>query len=274
MAFDIRKVKIDTSAPFSLKVGIRAEKPGVVRITVWEKTRPHTVYSDRRVGSATSPVRGSDTVFFAFPVMPGKVGIRVIGAKLLSTQAVPMPKAVGREAQNAELDGFLTFAGELAHHLGNVPVGTYAPDNGSFTVRLLPAIRDHATGLVLSTAARGSLQTRLIEVCRPDFLHMSVPNRLSVLLHEYGHSGLGMEDETACDLFAAKTMLGMGYDKIETVYALSKLFLHNTDIKPALRLEQERRVATVSRFITGYNRPMPEYARPMPKTATARKSTF
>lgn len=254
MAFDIRKATIDTSAPFSLRVGIRAAKPGVVRVTVWEKTRPHTVYSDRRVGSPASPVTGSEVVWFAFPVMPAKVGIRIRGAELVSAQALPLPK----NASGGELDGFLAFAGELSYHLGRIPTGTYAPENAGFTVRVLDSIRDHATGRVLSTAARGSLQTRLIEVCRPDFLKMSVPNRLSVLLHEYGHSGLGMEDETACDLFAAKTMLGMGYDRVETVYALSKLFLHNTGISPDLRMEQEKRVATVSRFIAAHDRPVPK----------------
>lgn len=252
MAFDIRKARIDTSAPFSLKVNIRAAKPGVVRVTVWEKTRPHTVYSDRRVGSAKDPVTGNDVVWFAFPVLPGKLGIRVSGAELVSTEAVPLPKNLS----GGELDGFLAFAGELSYHLGRIPTGTYAPENKSFTVRLLDKIRAHDTGRVLTTAARGSLTERLIEVCRPDFLKMSVPNRLSVLLHEYGHSGLGMEDETACDLFAAKTMLGMGYDKIETVYALSKLFLYNTGISPALRMDQERRVAKVSGFVAQYHRPV------------------
>lgn len=249
-------MQINETKPFQLELVLEASKPAVVRVLLWEKGKKHTVYSDRLVGSEDSPILGRETVYFNFPVMAQNLTIRVENATIVSKKLNPLQVKPITDAKLAE---YLKLAKEFAYncpYLQTVEQSgkAYTSDNNYFVIRYLDVIRDYEKGIPVDTPARGSLGMPLIEVRKRDFLKMSVANRLSVLLHEYRHSAYKSESEIDCDLFAAKCMLDMGYDRMETLYALTKLFMDNMNIDPRLRIEQENRTATIAKFIGNYNR--------------------
>jgi hypothetical protein len=124
--------------------------------------------------------------------------------------------------------------------------------DGKFHIHLYDQIRDHRTGELIATPARVNHLTGIIEVSKKDFAPMTVANRLYILLHEYAHLANNTDNETECDMLAAKTLMEMGYSAIECLYSVSKLFLYNTGLPANQKAEQEHRVMQVKDFINRF----------------------
>ena len=118
---------------------------------------------------------------------------------------------------------FLKFAEYLAVNMPTLKTGMdYVLDN-KFQIQLF-------NDLDTSTPARIHSAHNYIQVSKVDFLKMTIPRRIIILLHEYAHNYINDDpnNESEADLNALTIYLSSGYPFMESIYAFTKIF-HNND---------------------------------------------
>jgi hypothetical protein len=88
---------------------------------------------------------------------------------------------------------------------------------------------DLYSDLPTSTPARIESNLDYIEVSKVDFLKMTVPRRVLILLHEFSHNFLNgnPESEIEADIHALSIYLSRGYPFMEGIYAFTKILHDN-----------------------------------------------
>jgi hypothetical protein len=250
------RVHLPNRNPVRLAVTISVAKPGVISVRGYDKKTANTVYFSREYGSAAQPATGRFTLYFNFPFPFGTLGIIAgdpKGNNVVKIQSIrPEPLPSKRLVIGPETRDFIAFAKWFAYACGNLTAATYTGKDKQFTVRYLEVIRDYDTGAVIQTPARVNHQTGLIEVSKKDFVKLTVVNRFYILMHEWCHFINRTTDEIECDLHAARTCLEVGFDRLETLNSVAKLFVYNIELPAPQRMEQERRVAMVKDFVEKY----------------------
>ena len=103
--------------------------------------------------------------------------------------------------------------------------------NFSLSKEKYHAIKDYATGNVISTPARIGHQTGIIEVAYSKFKNYTIPMRIDILLHEFSHKyknpkiGLEISNEIGADINALYIYLGLGFSKIDAICVFGNVFL-------------------------------------------------
>jgi hypothetical protein len=140
---------------------------------------------------------------------------------------------------NQHTQDFVKFAQDFAENAGVLTsweeggktdtAGLYQSDNKKFKIRYYDVIRNKE-GKALTTPARISNKTAIIEVSKKAFAKYSVAMRMMILLHEYSHFYLNknMENEIQADLNGLYVYLGLGYSPIEAHRAFLYVF-NNAD---------------------------------------------
>lgn len=136
---------------------------------------------------------------------------------------------------NQDSQEFVRFAQRFAENAGVLTTweqggktpkaGLYESDNKKFKIRYFDMIRDK-DGKPMTTPARISNKTGLIEVSKYFFKNYSVAMRMMILLHEYSHFYLNkdMANEIQADLNGLYIYLGLGYSPIEAHRAFLYVF--------------------------------------------------
>lgn len=105
-------------------------------------------------------------------------------------------------------------------------IGNYASDDGKVRIKYVDIIRSKETGKPMTTPARISNKTGIIEVAKYYFRNYSVQMRMMILLHEYSHYWLNddIRNEIKADLNGLYVYLGNGYSPIEAHRAFLYVF--------------------------------------------------
>jgi len=137
--------------------------------------------------------------------------------------------------QNQRTKDFIKFAQRFSENAGILTTwedggrksnsGLYESNNKRFKIRYFDVIRNK-NGKALSTPARISNKSGIIEVSKTAFKKYSVAMRMMILLHEYSHFNLNknMANEIQADLNGLYVYLGLGYSPIEAHRAFLYVF--------------------------------------------------
>lgn len=170
------------------------------------------------------------TFFFGMPLSPKQLKVQVFDQDnriltMSQTFQLEAPKIVGLRTSPLSLDqdsaNFLHFAEQLAVQMPELKTGGTYEENG-FEVDLY-------SDLPTSTPARIESNLDYIEVSKVDFLKMTVPRRVLILLHEFSHNFLNgnPESEIEADIHALSIYLSRGYPFMEGIYAFTKILHDN-----------------------------------------------
>jgi hypothetical protein len=124
---------------------------------------------------------------------------------------------------------FIDFAQEFALKCGYLKPGNYFSKNNKFQIQYLSTIGDRD-----STPSRIHKSTGVIDCSKKWFDGMTIPGRVAILVHEYAHNHMQNESltnnddiEREADENGLQLYNGMGYPKIEWVYAWDHIFTDN-----------------------------------------------
>lgn len=170
------------------------------------------------------------TFFFGMPLSPKTLKVQIFDRddrifNMATTFELDKPKIVGLRTSPLSLDrdsaNFLHFAEQLAVEMPTLKTGGTYEENG-FEVDLY-------NDLPTSTPARIESNLDYIEVSKTDFLKMTVPRRVLILLHEFSHNFLNgnPESEIESDIHALSIYLSRGYPFMEGIYAFTKILHDN-----------------------------------------------
>lgn len=170
------------------------------------------------------------TFYCGMPISPKQLRVQIFDQndRIFNRQnfLVSQPRLVGLKTLQISLDqytaDFLKFAEYMAVNMPYLQTGkNYRLDN-RFEIRLYH-------DLETSTPARIHSTENFIEVSKSDFLKMTIPRRIIILLHEYAHNYLNNnpENESEADINALTIYLARGYPFMEAVYAFTKILYDN-----------------------------------------------
>jgi hypothetical protein len=237
-----------------LGLEITAAKVAHLHIVGHEKGHPETVFFVREKEGFS----GTELFEFPLPVRPGELKIKIVDLSRRGTAHIKIKKVIAKPLKNKGVNAqdhtlaFIDFALTFAANAAIYKPGVFKDAARLYQIKYLDRIKDYDTGKILETPARISHDTGIIEASREAFLKLTVPNRLFILIHEYVHVANDTYDETECDLIAAKTLLDLGFSKLETLYSLTRLFEFNTHRSGDIQRDQEERVKLVEELIKNY----------------------
>lgn len=211
--------------PVNVDLGLTANSPTKVKVTVLNPLRKGCVYLDR-----WKTINGSEDLELRLPVTPEKVLIMISPEKGNNSIKVdklikhPLKQYVQCCRKGYRVKEFIRFAQQFSENAQSLSVGTYYSDGGHFRIDYLPVIKEK--GRPITTPARISNKTGRIEISKKHFIKDTVAMRMAILLHEYSHFNLNQiqQDEIEADLNALKIYLGLGYPVIEAHKSFLRVF--------------------------------------------------
>lgn len=204
-----------------------------------DPAHPFTTFFSRYqiVGPDGSPAfSGRREIEFPLAVSPKELLVNIFHVdrqdnKSTSYLIVHNIKAVPLEKKTIWKDSyteqFLLFIREFSIKCGylKAPSG-WDSECGNFKIDYLPYLTGK-NGTKSSTPARIFRKEGIIQVSAEMFRPITVPMRIMILCHEFGHHYLDIgdvpEDELKCDAFGMNLALSMGLSKIEILHALTKI---------------------------------------------------
>ena len=142
-----------------------------------------------------------------------------------------------------ETKEFIAFAQEFCDNAGILKSSKdgllYESRTGRFKIKYYDRILSPDGKKVLSTPARISNKTAVIEVSKMAFGKYSIPMRMVILMHEYSHFYLNknMRNEIQADLNGLYYYLGEGYSPIEAHKAFLTVFNKADNAQNELRYQ-------------------------------------
>lgn len=228
------KYKVKTSnEELSLGIRVITAYPTKVFIKVYDADRPKIVLTDRY-----KTVTGSETFYVRMPLTGANTIVEVCdeyeknmkqpsgNIKVEAIEKYPLDKQRGNlRNYGASTFSFIDFAQRFAFNAPYLATNkTYRSNDGYFMIDYLPTITDGQREL--TTPARISKRTGIIQVSKKLFDNYTVPMRVAILLHEYSHFNLNtnINDEIEADLNGLMIYLSLGYPRIEGYQAFLEVF--------------------------------------------------
>lgn len=227
--------------PFTLVMGVKTFAPEEICVVAKNHKKPFTYYYNRKV-----PVNGMVEFELKMPQTPPILDICIYNKKngrqpegadksfqIVKIEPKPLKEnPIWLTPDDKEFIEFAQWFSENASSLsaGKIIPHSYRSRNGKFTIDYYEKIYDKETKKYLYTPARIGHISGTIEVSQSDFLKMTVPMRMIVLLHEYSHKyknpkiKRSMRDEVAADILACRMYLSLGYSELEAHYAYTRIF--------------------------------------------------
>ena len=182
--------------------------------------------------------------YFGMPISPQQLTVQIFDQdnRMYSrpeTFQVGQPTLVALKTAPVDMTqddkDFLEFAEWIAVNMPTLKPGkTYYLDDGKYEIQLFD-------DLDTSTPARIHSSEDYIQVSKVDFLTMTIPRRIVILLHEYAHNFMNndKENESEADLHALSIYLSMGFPFMESIYAFTKIFHDNQQSVERLQWMQQ-----------------------------------
>jgi hypothetical protein len=200
-----------------------------------DNNKPKTIYTNRG-----GIVNGKRKFEIPLPVSPEQLKVLVFNEKngwkkandptfRVSNFGISRLKTF-QVWMNEDTKEFLEFAQQFSENAGILDAGRdgtmYQSRSGKFKILYLDQIISKKTGKVLSTPARISNKTAIIEVSKAEYSKYSVPMRLVILTHEYSHFYLNKDirNEMQADLNGLYYYYGLGYSPVEAHRAFLTVF--------------------------------------------------
>ena len=170
--------------------------------------------------------------YFGMPISPKQLKVQIFDQdnryfsrpetfQIEKPQLVPLKTSPISMSQ--EVKDFLAFAEWIAVNMPTLKPGNDYVFDGKFKIELFD-------DLDTATPARIHSEGDFIQVSKVDFMTMTIPRRIVILLHEYSHNFINndKENESEADLHALSIYLSSGFPFMEAIYAFTKIF-HDND---------------------------------------------
>lgn len=257
--------------PFQLEMTIKTTHNLPIKILALDPNKPNSRYYDR-----CPMVDGERNFVLHFPVSPKNLIIVIYNQEngdlpfgedsSFSVSNFSVQKLKQYDVWwNQDTKNFYNFAVKFCQDAGVLSASKkdgkpsiYRSDDGKFTIDYYDIIRDRKTKRPISTPARIGHESGIIEVAKNKFLQYTIPMRLVILLHEYGHKYLNptinrqIDSETGADISALYIYLGKGWSPFEANKSFLNVFRKaNSD-------SNHTRFKIVRDFIDKYDRGLVE----------------
>ena len=243
--------------PVCLKIVLETFGKEKIWIKVKDAEKPFTFYTDRY-----AIVEGKQTYYVKMPQSPQEAKIILYNEatgdvpknhddsfRLVSIERLPLETGL----RNAKLSTkrFVTFAQEFAAQAGYISANNsiYTSDNGVYRIDYLDKIVS-TSGKEISTPARISQKTGIIQISKKHFKGYTIPMRMAILLHEFSHFYVNSvkSDEVEADINGLKIYLELNYPKIDAY----NVFLHVFQNAPSA--QNKERYQILDAFIRNYGK--------------------
>lgn len=216
--------------PCALSFDVRTSRPQKIGIMIADELLPNTYYMNR-----WKIVEKEHHFSCELPINSDNVELIVYN----TNDARNLKQNYGFEVGNIKIDNlkrdlskipqfdikFIRFANWVSRRCAIMSPGAIMDDDGYFRFDLLKNIhRDN--GQVHTTPCRIEMNSKRIEISLNKFLSYSVPGRVALLLHEFGHGFLNFDpaNEEEADVKSLLDYLYYGYPKIEAKRVWLKVF--------------------------------------------------
>jgi len=131
---------------------------------------------------------------------------------------------------------FVEFAKNFSLQAGYLLPDVYLDKNKQYEIRFFKEIRDVVTEEIIHTPARIHKTEHYIEVSKAYFDKLTIPSRIMILLHEFAHNYLNVEqdNEVEADIKGLKVYLDCQFDVIQSIYAFTQIFYDSKQAKERL----------------------------------------
>lgn len=218
--------------PVQVVIQLESEQPVELFITGYDPRSPRTEYFSRRI-----EINGEDQVEFNCPQSPNILKVIIWSAgngkfavpdiKIHSLNNVNNFTESGRQSDVAFIEKFARRSGRLH------PYYFYKHKGARFKIHYLPVIRKD-NGDPHPTPARIHVSLPIIQVSKKHFNKMTVPQRVTILLHEYSHNFMNFDQDSEfeADENAMNMYTQMKYPRLEAIYAFANV-MPDTDTNVA-----------------------------------------
>ena len=198
-----------------------------IYIVGYDPLSKNTEYFNRKI-----KVSGLDRVYFQCPQTPNRLAIIVWSSQKGKFKVGPLTtEPLTRNlAILGDIQSDIAFIELFSRRVGRLPERrTYTHKGASFRIELLPVIR-RDNGTKHSTPARIHVSKPIIQVSKKHFDRMTIPQRVAILSHEYSHNYINRDQDSEIEADTNMTDLytGLGYGKLEAVYAFANI-MQDTD---------------------------------------------
>lgn len=259
---------------FQVAITIKTNHKMPIKIIALDPNKPASKYYDR-----CPMIDGERKLILHFPVSP-----KILSIIIFNGENGDMPYGEDDSFQiksfeveklqqydvwwNQDTKNFYNFAVNFCQNAGNLSStrkdgspSIYRSTDGKFTIDYWDNIRDRKSGKVVNTPARIGHTSGIIDVSKSKFLEYTIPMRLVILLHEFGHKFLNpkinreINYETGADISALYIYLGKGWSPFEANKSFLNVF------RKANSESNHKRFKIVRDFIDKYDRGLVEKIR-------------
>ena len=233
-------------------------KPCNVAMRVFDKTQAATVFVVMK-----KTIAQRESLFVRMPLSPNTVQVQAVnvdygsnpvlrdtGFRIVYIKKHELQLTLAQTKMDTPMvRSFVRFAQRFAYNCGWYDVNrTYKSNMGGFSIEYLPFITKPNTNVRMSTPARVSTKTGLIQVSKEQFVLFTIPMRMAILLHEFSHYYLNTDvsNEVEADLNALTIYLGLGYPVKEAYSAFRETFIGYPSE------QNKQRFKIINKFIRDY----------------------
>jgi hypothetical protein len=243
----------------TLKISVSTQGEQDITLIVRDSEQSNTVLTNRG-----RTINGAYDFYVRMPLVRKYCDIIIVNSadgsdssfKYLGCEKVHLEKRLDViDFSTYYLNSYIRFIQKFCYNAGvlrcnnpNDDNDFYRSEDWRFLIKYLPVIVDYQSGEELTTPARISCNTGIIEVSQKYFIDYTVPMRMATLLHEYSHPFVNADpdDESEADLNGLIIYLGLGYPRIEAAEAWCEVFMNSpTD-------QNQERIRIIKQFIDDF----------------------
>lgn len=142
---------------------------------------------------------------------------------------------------------YLQFCCELVKVCGYLPPTVVFSKNDKYAVKLSKEIKDRK-GNIIDSPARVGMESFVIELSKNHIDKLSIPQRLFILFHEFGHYYLQTDSEELADDFALNCYQKLKLPPIEVIYSFTRIFRFENQENPLIEARAKRLIGRLIQY--------------------------
>lgn len=213
--------------PFNIVLSFQINKRCAINVRISDDDIPNTDYLNSRYDLRD----GIKTISAGLPITGKRMSMTITCEADASKQCscfqllgIKTEKLVEKQIYLSQPDKeYFDYARWFVKNMGSLSPGLYKNDSGSATFRLFDVIIDDVEGEI-QTPARVDHVTGEVQMSKRHMSQYSVPMNMFILTHERVHYSFNTKNEQECDRNAVNIVRAMGFPRLETIYAATKIF--------------------------------------------------
>ena len=175
-----------------------------------DSTKPNSIYFKRQIDV-------DDKYIIKLPISPKYISVEILGDNSLITDIQILPLVKSDIFVDEKTRNYLQFIQKFIIKAGYLSIGLYTDLKSQFVLSYEQIIKDR--GIKAHTPARIGVSNNVIQLSKSKFKKMTIPERMMILLHEYSHNYLNVDEdcELEADKWAEMIYFALGYPVMASV---------------------------------------------------------